>query len=150
MAATYKASEEIYETMKDLITNHHPNLATIIDEIAILFKEKATQVGDTVIPGKTSKASPLLGLLSERDWKFVITLAEDEWSQMTNKQRVALLDHHLCACGAEENAKSGEMKYFVKVPDVSFFKDEVERHGFWRTSGASPQPDHIQELFGDE
>ena len=36
------------------------------------------------------------------------------------------------------------------ITDVAFYKDEVERHGFWRTSGAKPDDDIITELFGDD
>jgi len=149
MGQPYKAGEDIHNTMKDLVAKFHPHLAVITEEIAILFKEKATQVGDAVVAGKTAKAPPLLSILSEREWKFIITLAEDEWQGMTDKQRMALIDHHLCACGAEEQEKDGDMKYYVRLPDVSFFKEEVERHGYWRTSGAAPEKNHIQELFGD-
>ncbi len=150
MGQQFKAGEDIHRTMKDLIAKYHPHLATIVEEIAVVFKEKATQIGDAVVAGKTAKAPPLVGILTESNFQFVITLAEDEWNGMTDKQKVALLDHHLCACGAEEEEKSGEMKYFVRIPDVSFFKDEVERHGYWRTSGAAAEPNHIQELFGDD
>lgn len=151
MGTQFKAGEDIHRTMKDLIAKFHPRLATVADDIAIVFKEKATLVGDAVISGKTAKAPPIVNLLQvERDWKFVLTLAEDEWASMTDKQRAALIDHHLCACGAEEQEKGGEMKYFVRIPDVSFFREEVERHGYWRTSGAAPEANHIQELFGDE
>jgi len=150
MGAQFKAGEDIHKTVKDLISKFHPRLASVADEIAVVFKEKATQVGDAVIAGKTAKAPPLLGILGETDWKFVITLAQDEWQEMTDKQKVALLDHHLCACGAEENEKDGDLKFYVRLPDVSFYKEEVERHGYWRTSGAAPEPNHIQELFGDD
>lgn len=135
-------------TLKDLISKFHPDLALCSEEIAVIFKEKASKVGDAVITGKTGKAPKLLGILGETDYKFVITLGADAWAGLSDPQRIALLDHHLCACGAEENPQTGKSRYFVRVSDVSFFQDEITRHGFWRTSGLPAKPDLIKDLFG--
>lgn len=151
MSEIWKAGEEVYKTMESLIATK-PNLAPLAlvdDEILIVFKEKASKNGDHVIAGKTSKANALLGVVDEKNWKFVITLAGDEWQAMGNTEREALLFHHLCACGVEENPQTGNMKCFVKLPSVSFFREEVEEYGFWRTSGNTPEPDLINDLFGD-
>jgi hypothetical protein len=148
-AQIWRAGDDVMTTVTDLIAKYHPDLVLCEDEIAVVFKEKASTVGEAVITGKTSKAPKLLGILGEVDYKFVITLGADSWQEMSDPQRLALLDHHLCACGAEENPKTGNTKFYVRVADVSFFKDEVERHGFWRTSGAAPQPQLITDLFGN-
>jgi hypothetical protein len=147
MAELFKANDTIMATVKDLVAKYHPNLIGIVDEIAVVFKEKASQVGDVVVIGKTAKASPLFNILGDVPWKFIITLASDEFNAMTETERVALLDHHLCACGVEEDEQQN-LKTFVKIPDVSFFKEEVERHGFWRTTGSKAKPEVIQDLFG--
>lgn len=149
MAELMKANEQVMATMKDLVAKYHPHLAGCVDEILIVFKEKASQVGDSTVMGKTSKAPALFGVdgVAETAWKFVLTLAGDEWNKMSPAEQLALLDHHLCACGCEEDAQ-GNQKFFVKLPDVAFFKGEVERNGFWRTSGNKAEPDRIQELFG--
>lgn len=144
----WKADDAVMATMRDLIANYHPHLALCDDEIAILFKEKAAIQGEVVIAGKTSKASELFGVLGDISYKFIITLAADEWSTMTDAERVALIDHHLCACKAEENKATGNQTYKVVPPDVSFYKGELERHGMWRTSGAPPSQSLIEEIFG--
>jgi hypothetical protein len=149
-AQMWKAGDDVMNTVTDLIAKYHPDLVLCDEEIAVVFKEKASQVGDVVIAGKTAKAPKLLGILGEVDYKFVITLGADEWQSLSDKQRVALLDHHLCACGVEENPKTGSTRFYVRIPDVAFFKDEVERHGFWRTSGASASQDYISDLFGED
>jgi len=152
MADLWKAGDEVYKTMQTLIANNLnlAPLALVDDEILIVFKEKAGKNGDHVIAGKTSKAAPLLAVVDEKDWKFVITLAGDEWQSMLDKDREALLFHHLSACGVEENPDTHKTKCFVRLPDVSFFREEVEKYGFWRTSGATPEPNLIDELFGDK
>lgn len=144
----WKAADDVMATMRDLIAKYHPHLALCDDEIAILFKEKATVQGEVTIMGKTSKASELFGVLGDVKWKFIITLAADQWSTLSDAERVALLDHHLCACKADENASTGVVSYKVVPPDVAFYKGEIERHGMWRTSGAPPSQTLIEEIFG--
>jgi len=134
------AEDSIMTTIRDLIAKYHPDLAICDDEIAVIFKEKAGTVGDAVVAGKSAKAPKILGILGDIDYKFVITLGADVWQQLTDPQRVALLDHHLCACRAEENPQTGMIRFYIALPDVAFFKDEIERHGFWRTSGQPATP----------
>ena len=148
MAEIWKAEDSIVQSMKDLVGKYHPHLALMVDEIAIVFKEKSSTVGDVDVVGKTSKAPPLLGVLGDTEWKFVITLAGDAWTKMTDTERLALLDHHLCACGVKED-KDGNLKHYVKIPDVSFYEGELKRNGFWRTSGKAPDPGVLQDMFGD-
>jgi|APSaa5957512622_1039677.scaffolds.fasta_scaffold00991_9 hypothetical protein len=150
MSVPWKAGDEVYKTMQTLIASNAnlAPLALVDDEILVVFKEKASKSGDQVVVGTTAKANALLSVVGEQDYKFVITLAGDEWQDMGNKEREALLFHHLCACGIEENPDTGDMKCFVKRPDVSFFREEVEVFGFWRTSGSVPEPNYIDELFG--
>jgi len=150
MSDPQKAGSEVYATMQSLIASHFPLLAGIDDQILIVFKDKATKSGEVVIAGKTSKASPLLGVVSDTAYTFVITLASDHWQTLTEDQREALLFHHLAACSVVENEEDGSLACSVRVPDVSFFREEVEKYGFWRTSGAVPEADIIQELFGDK
>jgi len=141
------AKDEIVDTMKDLVGKYHPDLAPVVDEIAIVFKDKSSTVDDKVVAGKTAKASPLLSTISNKDWKFVITLGADVWGEMDSKSQIALIDHHLCACGVKED-KDGNLKCYVRQPDIAFFKAEVERHGLWRTSGTDPNPNLIADIFG--
>lgn len=147
----WKAGDEVFTLAKSLIASNPclKDLATLDEEILIVFKEKGTKNGDHVIAGKTGKAGPLLALVGETDYKFVITLAAEEWQALSDDDREALLFHHLCACGVTENPQSGVMKCWVRIPDVSFYREEVEKYGFWRTSGVTPEPDLINDLFGD-
>ena len=119
-------------------------------ERAILCKEKASTIGTVTVAGKTKKAPSILGVLGNVDYKFIIEIGADVWQELPDPKRVALLDHHLCGCKAVEDADSGNIRFFVQPADVSFYKDEVARHGFWRTSGSTPSPTVIKDLFGEE
>lgn len=150
MGDIWKAGEEVYKTMETLIANK-PNLtplALVDDEIFIGFREKASKNGEIEIAGKTSKAPPVLSAISEQDYKFVIILAGDVWQSLGATEREALLFHHLCACRVEENPETGNLKCSVRIPDVSFFREEIEEYGAWRTTGAAIEPNLIDELFG--
>ena len=149
----WQASDDVMKTIKVLIANHHPDLVAVEDEIAVLFREKASKAGDDkVFLGKSKKAPAILSVLSDTKWKFIIELAWDQWEDLNDKERLALLDHHLCALRTEEDETSGEIKKcWIQPPDVVFYKDEVERHGSWRTGHSKP-PDTtlIEEIFGSD
>ena len=133
MVDIWIAGNEVTSQLKEVIRDFHPQLLPVQDEIAVIFRDKASKRGGKISLGTTKKASPLLSLLGEKDYKFVIELAADEWKSLPSPEKVALLDHHLCACGSKEVEQTGETRYFVEPPDVSFFWDELDRHGAWRS-----------------
>ena len=132
----WKAGKDVMDQMETLL-GHHPDLALVEDEIAIIFREKAAKKGGKVVLGSSKKAPSLLGVLGDTEYKFILELAADEWQGLTNKQQLALLDHLLCGCGVEENPTTGTMKCFIRTPDVAFFWDELDHHGDWR-----PRPEN--------
>ena len=140
----WKSGEDIQNQIKTLIGAAHPHLVDICDDIIVIFKEKASRKGGNPQLGKTSKAPALITLLGERDYQFVIEIGADTWNQLSEKERVALLDHQLCFIGGEEDQKSGEMKYFLNVPDIYYFSSEVERNGHWRPD-LTPAEEEEQE-----
>lgn len=128
------------------LKGHHPDLILVEDEIAVIFREKSSKRGGKVILGKAKKAPALVGILGETDYKFILEVAFDEWDGLSNKQRSALLDHLLCACRVEENPNTGEMRCFIAPPDVSFFWDELDRHGDWRPRPADAGEVEIKQF----
>lgn len=130
---------------------HHPDLVLCEDEIAVIFKEKASKKGGQVVLGAAKKAPNLLSVLGDTDWKFILEIAYDEWQDLNLKQQAALLDHLLCGCGVEEDAIKGTTKYFLKPPDVAFYFGELERHGDWRPRPAdAPDGDIVDLLTGND
>lgn len=145
----HKAGPEVFKRLQTLIDKYHPNLLIIQDEIAIVFKEKASTPGGTVVLGKTKKASPLLVLMTDFPWKYIIEIGEDEWMNLSTRQRDALLDHHLCAMAVEEDPQSGEIKCGVRPPTVVGYEEELERWGFWRPHAPQASPTLVEQMFGD-
>lgn len=152
MAEVWFADDEIKNTIKELIANYHPDLVVVEDLIALLMRDKASKSGETVRLGGTKKAPSVMNLLGTKDWQFIIEIADDEWKSLNNKQKVALLDHLLCSLRVElDETTGGVKKTSIQPPDVAFFKEEVERHGFWRSGRTNkpPEADLIADLFGE-
>lgn len=128
----WQGGSDIQAKVKSLIGSAHPHLIDISDEIVVIFKEKASMKGKLPILGKTSKAPAILSVLGSKDWKFILEIPHDEWEGLAADQQEALLDHLLCYISGEEDEKSGEMKYSLTSPDISYFSEEVARRGHWR------------------
>jgi len=146
----WKAGPETMKQIKGLIAKYHPHLALIEEDIAVVFREKATEKAGKVLLGATKKATPLLSVLTDKKfaYKFIIEIGADVWkNELNDKQQLALLDHHLCAMKVEEDPNSGEIKCAIRPPDFVGYKEEIERHGMWR-----PMDDEtlsvIEEMFG--
>lgn len=157
MADIFKANENIVARVKRIIKDNHPELFLIQDEIAVLIREKAGKRGGRVVYGKTMKAPKILEILGDTDYKFIIEIAGDEWQNLSSPQQEALLDHQLCACRAEEDEETGDVRYFVAPPDIGYYYDELDRHGNWRpeldgedTEDLQPVADVMGQLVGTE
>ena len=153
MSDKWKAGPEVNEMINNLIGNVHPHLADICNDIAVIFKDKASRKGGVPILGKTSKAPAILSVLGEHSYEFVIEIGADCWVNLTEPQRLALLDHLLCFIGGEEDEKTAEMKYHLTSPDVSYFSGEMERNGNWRADikpDGEPEPSDDGEALFDK
>jgi hypothetical protein len=145
----WKAGPEITKTVLDLIKKHHPRLLLVQDEIAVVMKEKASTPGGVVVYGKSGKAPPLLAALTATDWKFVITLAADTWNELSPTQQMALIDHHLCSMVIEEDPDQGTIKCSIRPPE-GWYREEVERWGFWRPMCDPDAKTPVEQMFGAE
>lgn len=151
MATEYwKAEKSIVDTMLELIGKNHPDLALVSDEIAVVFREKASKSGGRVILGSSKKVTPLANALAGEDYKFVLELPADVWEEeLTSRQREALLDHLLTACRCEEDPKSGAMKCTVAKPDIMAFRENIERYGMWFPKEGDEDDDENQVAVAD-
>ena len=128
----WMADQDVVESVQRLIANFHPHLALVDKNIAIVMKAKASKSGGQISLGKASRAPVLVNVLGKDEYEFVLTIAADEWTGLSAPQKEAFLDHLLCACRVEEDEETHEIKCSIASPDVSFFYDELKRHGDWR------------------
>ena len=144
----YKASDDIHNKMRELVGLYHPDLALVVDEIVLVFREKAGKTGGQVVLGTSKKVAPIANAIGNTDFKFVIELAADQWDQeLTSRQKEALLDHLLTSCRCEEDPKSGNLKCTVARPDIMAFRENVERYGMWFPVEEPEGPSPVEQMF---
>lgn len=61
---------------------------------------------------------------------FWIEIAADLWEDLTNAQRIALVDHEICHLHVGET-DDGEYEMVIREHDVEEFDEVVRRHGLW-------------------
>lgn len=124
----HETSEEI---ARNLISKHHHELAEA--KFKFLCRNKAALAGGEKIPGTIKKASPMEKHICGGECDFIMTISLDVWNDYSNTQRTALIDHLLTRCVAQEDPKSGDMKYKVRPPQVQEFPEIAERYGTWNS-----------------
>lgn len=163
MSATFwLAPSEVHDIVRELVANYHPDLVLDVDEIAVVFREKAGKSGGRTVYGTPRKVTPLMSALAEEEYKWILEVAADKWEhELDSRQRQALLDHLLCACRSEEDPESGDVKRTIAKPDIMMYRENLERYGNWfpkdettdaDTSGNTDPEDDIDVtgLLGDE
>jgi hypothetical protein len=154
----WKANTEIHDQVMALIGKYHPDLALVAEEIVVIFREKASKSGGQVVLGSSKRAPAIANALAGEDYKFILEIGADQWeNELTARQREALLDHLLTACRCEEDPKSGELKLTVARPDITAYRENVERYGMWfpREKSEDEGPvnevdDAIKDMFGEQ
>jgi hypothetical protein len=133
---TFEAGEAIAE---ELVSFHHSHLASA--KFLFCCRNKAQKQGGKVVPGTVKRASPLEKHLSHKWMKneedsadFIMIIALDAWNDLNPKQRIALIDHLLTRCVAEEIEATGEMKFSIRPPEVQEFPEVIIRNGKWNDS----------------
>jgi len=151
----YKANKEIHDKVMELIGKGHPDLALVSEEIVVIMRTKAGKRGGQVVLGAAKKVSAMANALAGEEYKFVLEVAADQWEEeLTSKQREALLDHLLCSCRCDEDGNSGEVKCYISPPDISAFRENIERYGMWFPKDddeeQGPDPSPVEELFSKD
>lgn len=147
----FNAGEDVYNALENLVRRYHPDLIDVMDQILVVFKDKASTPGGVTIFGKVQKAPPLLakGLVTEKNKKYtyIITIGFDAWNLLSDKQKTALLDHFLCSMTVTVD-KDDNIKYGVKPPDFVGYREEIERWGLWRPESEPQAPTLVEQIFG--
>ncbi len=123
--------EFVLNTVKDLISKYHTDIATA--RVGVIWKEKASGDENNKVLATAHKVTDKQHACGV-EYDFIIEIASDTWNGLDEKQRVALLFHELCHCGCETDEVSGEHKFIIIKHDLEEFRDVVERYGFWRDS----------------
>lgn len=134
-------SHDLHATVRDLVAQHHPHLAEARIALVWRMNWKPDKDGRLTL-GKAKKASDLereLGHASEYD--LAVLLNAEAWHDLSNDQRLALLDHELCHFGVSTDKKTGEVArddrgrvvYRYRKHTLEEFHEIVERHGVYKS-----------------
>jgi hypothetical protein len=69
------------------------------------------------------------------------------WNQLDGSKREAYLDWLLCACGVDENPKTGNLTTTLVKPHFLIYKDNYRRYGMWFPD---PEVDDGAKVSSDE
>lgn len=140
MGTSYWRAKDVEEIAEKLIAEHHTHLAD--QRIHYLFREPTASSKGNVVLGKARKIgginAHLVGLVGRDHLEgpadfFVVEIAAVEWQELTEAQRIALVDHELCHFDVEEpEDPDKDRKLIVRGHDLEEFQVIVERHGLWR------------------
>lgn len=128
MPKVYASAENVEKEALGLIPVYHPELATA--RFKYVFVDKASMKNGKPVRGKVRRITGVLDFLLEAD--FLMEIALDQWNELADTQRKALIDHLLeCCTGEEDEESGGDMKWSVREPDVQEFSAILRRHGAW-------------------
>lgn len=133
----FDPAESVEAIAKKLIPQYHTHLVNA--KIAYLFKNKPTTKGGKLVLATAKKCSKEEQALcnyhnpeGENHFDFIITVFYKAWSEMSDAQKFALVDHELSHCLVDEEPDedgNAETQYKIISHDFEEFYAVIERHG---------------------
>jgi hypothetical protein len=127
MPKLYAKAEAVEQIAMSILPTYHSELATA--RIEYIFVDKAGSKNGRPVLGKAKRVSGSWEFLVEKD--FLIEVALDQWNELSERKRLALVDHLLESCTGEEDEKDASMKWLVREPEIREFASILHRHGAW-------------------
>lgn len=128
MPTQFDRADSVEEIAQDLISKYHSHLVNA--KIAYLFKNKSIKRGGKEVIATSEKCGPKVKALAEYD--FIITVAYPTYNDLTDKQKIAVIDHELEHCFVDEGP-DGSPKFKIVTHDVEEFNCIIRRHGLWKS-----------------
>lgn len=136
----YSPAPGVTDLVDQLVPTTHPHLEDA--PIVSVFRDTAVISGGRITLAKARLISGLnayLAALASGDLTghpefghsfFCIEVAADQWADLDDHQRLALVDHELCHLDIWEN-EDGERGLWIRGHDVEEFIAVARRHGAW-------------------
>lgn len=118
--------------IRQAVDQWHPHLqrATIL----AVARPEANRSGGKLVWGKFKVASPMeRALYGDPDLAYLMILPRDIWLMLTDKGRLALVDHELSHAGGFDSEAE---KWTLVGHDVEEFIAVIQRHGLWKSDVA--------------
>lgn len=135
MSIEYSDAESVRSFADQLIKQHHPHLTNV--KIEYVFRSEAAVKNGCPVWGRAKLvqglnawlATPPLQRWERPDCFFVLEIARDIWSRLTEIQQKALVDHELSHC--DRDSETGNL--MIVNHDIEEFTHILRRHGLWKT-----------------
>lgn len=114
---------EVEPIAKELIGLYHQHLANA--RIAYVFKKKASRKNGRTVLGTMGKTNRKFQHFANYD--YIMTIAYTEWTELSAKQKIALVDHELCHAIFDQDNDT----YLIQGHTIEEFRQVIDRHGFW-------------------
>lgn len=118
----FRVAEEVQKIAAELITSVHGHLAEA--RIVYLFREGDWKSKGKVTLGRASRVPEQWQYLT--DYDLVVTINEDAWPALSDRQKMALVDHELCHFEKGIDA-AGNPKWCLVSHDVEEFTGVIKR-----------------------
>lgn len=119
-----EATTEVIDRAYSIIKHFHPELLAEEITIAFVMRSEAQHSQTRTVLAQTSKVPDKFRPYV--DYDILIWIAEDEYSEMDDNRRDALIDHELCHIGV-----TGDGKIYMRSHDFEEFQEIIERRGAW-------------------
>lgn len=136
----FEPAPEVEQIARQLIAQYHNHLVNA--NIRYLFRRGPWTSKKRETLGQATKVSGVNQFLTGLD--FVIMINIEVWSQLDQKEKVALVDHELEHCCEEDD------KYFIQGHDVEDFLAVIRRNGFWTPDLRRIQDEAVQGKLFEE
>lgn len=118
-----EASPSVVHTAQQLIRQYHPLLVDA--RTGFVFRKRAMKSRGQLVLAQTQLVNARLQVFL--DYDFLIWVSKEDWEQLTESQRLALIDHELSHCIKNWVTDRWE----IRPHDVQEFWHILDRHGFW-------------------
>ena len=124
---SFENAPVVQDIARDLIPEHHFHLVEA--NIQYLFRNGTWYVNRKARAGNAEKCSGKVKHLTGHD--FIITINAEIWPRLTDKAKVALVDHELCHCIRNGDDEDGNPIWATEPHTVEDFAAVIRRHGLW-------------------
>ncbi|MFH0989913.1 MAG: putative metallopeptidase [bacterium] len=116
----YFEAQAVAEIAQVLIKEHHQHL----NDIPIFYLFNDGKMQEWASMSKKSKKDEFI-----TGYQFVMEVSYKQWIVLTDKERIALVDHELCHASLDDKGNPVILDH-----DIEEFAAIVSRHGLWRES----------------
>lgn len=118
------ADDGLLSLAQNVIDTYHPYLKQAGARFGFVFRSEPQKRKGSKVLAAVSVVSSQVKMHLDLD--YLIWVSRDDWDDMSEKQRIALLDHEFCHCCMNE-----KFEWSTRDHDIQEFSIIIDRHGFW-------------------